>query len=202
MLSNVSNESGNQFRFQAQVGGTLGIILHTMKKLYLVFIIFITGCLRTPSVESLPARFIDRIPKPNEFVGLWSLNINSIEEVKAYKKENGFWDSSFDFKSFALNSDSTVVILASNSNSIMNHYSQETKTLSGRWFLKNAANYSGNADSNFVVEIEIISEGSKDGEISGTSIFGLNIYEENGALILWDYLGDPDHVKYLDFNKK
>ena len=164
----------------------------------------------------LPQRFINRDLRAEEFVGAWHITPNSELQVNKYVEEQppSSYGADTPFASFTLNSNGTCQIVlkiewlpgyqtqtiahetpSSYKPAFLIHYDELVNTyLSCTWKISKESDYNNDKE---VPIIDLEYEYSGD-QYTLTKFY---IFEENGKLILWNFIGDPDQFSLQDFSK-
>ncbi|MEZ4937407.1 MAG: hypothetical protein R2799_07420 [Crocinitomicaceae bacterium] len=154
-------------------------------------------------VNNLPKRQIDRKPTYRELVGFWEITSSSIQSVEKWQEKYPDWDNGFPYESFFLKEDSSVLMpLKPNKLFWRENFSKQSleDTLKGVWSIKKEPVIYGDDDSTYIVSIRL--DYYENSKRTHMEFLDLIIAEENGELILWTFLGDPDQVIYQDYKKK
>lgn len=167
------------------------------------------GCGIMSVVFGLPDRFIKRAVKAEELVGEWKITSDSEEKLNKFRETFPDWPGVAPFKTIQLSKDRTCQIKIEsqwlpnyvNSTSGMPHdeIPQDilaNNILSCSWGIAKTRVFSDSGREE-VQDLEI----SIDYPNNYRQTYGLFIYEENEALILWTFIGDPDDFVPQDFVK-
>ena len=159
------------------------------KVLVMLALLFSTsGCQR---LFGLPDRHLKVLPSPEEMVGRWTIDAASIERMKS---EQRFYPMS------KLNPEDHLIVLREGGTCSFKSYSpfqfdRNYVVSEGPWKLVLEGpdvEYEGKRAS-----LEITLTPTANAYV----VARFSIVRENGNLILWQYIGDPDRVKYADFYK-
>lgn len=165
-------------------------------------IAIIYGCGILSLVFDLPERYIDREVKTGEMIGTWSITSDSEAEVNQFVQKYPEWGISAPWKSITLNGDGSCNVkleiswLSGTSVSPTDAYSKSVISndiISCAWGLAKNENLSGKMSP--VIKLALEYPGNYGARYS------LYIVEENGELILWNFIGDPDDFRTQDFVK-
>ncbi len=149
-----------------------------------VFMIF--GC-TIGGVLGNPQRYIHREVSNSELVGTWRATADSIEEQSAFSRTYPDWPASVQWSSMTLNDDGTCRL-----------------TIEPLWRGENGQQYEQPDCMWKVTKAWAVENTSELAVVVSFEDFGkssLYIYEENGGLTLWSFIGDPDDWDMLDFRK-
>jgi hypothetical protein len=164
---------------------------------FLASIVILLGC---PQLRGSPDRHIHREVKPSELTGTWQATNASLERIihEGYSlytapKEQCFTlfkDGTCEFNGYPWY--------------LYNPAAQEQKkdymrSMTGRWTIAKESTWVLHRSVE-VPALQIDIE-TKEGNITGSIIITLFIVEEKGNIILWEYIGDPDYLTYMDFAK-
>ena len=161
--------------------------ISTLTSLSIIF-----GCGILSLIFGLPERYIERNVKTEEMVGTWSITPDSESEVNDFLQRYPSWGASAPWEAFTLNGDGTCN-LKLKTDWLGDSYSDlnEDSVISCSWDLATEKNLSDKWTP--VLELDL--------EYSNNygALYSLYIYEENGKLIIWDFIGDPDDFHPQDF---
>ena len=145
-------------------------------------------------IFELPERYIERDVKTEEMVGTWNVTSESEADVNKFLRTSPGWSISAPWKTFTLNSDGSCSVEIKN-DWLGDFYSDlATKSMkSCSWNLAREENLSHKISPVLDLDFEY-------SDAYSTS-FSLYIVEEDGKLILWNFIGDPDDFLPQDFVK-
>jgi hypothetical protein len=167
-------------------------------KLFSTFAIFsiIFGCGIMNTIFGLPERYIERDVKVAEMVGTWNVTPNSEIDVNKFVIRSPDWGASAPWKTITLNSDGSCRVELK-TGWLGKQYSNDviitSQMTSCSWNLAKEENPSHTISP--VLELNF--EYPDNYSIS----YSLYIFEENGELIVWDFIGDPDDFHPQNFVK-
>jgi hypothetical protein len=146
----------------------------------------------------LPDRSVQRKVSKNELYGSWSVSNSSVSRMEYFESENPDWDGiPFPAMLFTLQKANHITgvfnakyIRKEDKDDffLLSDY-KDTLTLVGQWDLE--------ADTMFHYKIVAQFDFPK----NHTYFYSFNLAEEDSSLVLWNYIGDPDDVKYQDYKK-
>jgi hypothetical protein len=153
------------------------------------------GCGIMSLIFGLPERYIERDVKADEMVGTWNVTPDSEADVNKFVGTFPDWGATAPWKTFTLNNDGSCIVEIKN-DWLGNFYSDlaTVNMTSCSWNLAREKNLSDKISP--VLELEF---GYPDNY--GTALFSLYIFEENGKLITWNFIGDADDFLPQDFVK-
>jgi hypothetical protein len=173
-------------------------------KVFLIFLLFIylsifVGCRR---IIGLPNRHTNRYVKPSDLYGNWRVKKDSMDNLiqDGYKKY--ITEEDHQIRLFEDSSCQICTYFYTFSNPTIEqqeqYYLHKTK---GTWKISKKGTYIRHHLVQVpVVEIKVSqSRNSPEGGVAHTKTLDFFIAEENGNLVLWKYIGDPDYRKYMDF---
>jgi hypothetical protein len=160
-----------------------------------VFIVF--GCGILSAIFDLPERYIERDVALEEMVGTWKITSDSEADVKAFVTRVSGWGiyMYLPFTILTLNDDGTCTA-EHEANWLDEAHSSDTsivRTTSCFWDLAKEENLSDKISPVIKLDFEYSNPGGRKQS--------LYIYEENGELIVWSFIGDPDDFRTQDFVK-
>lgn len=153
------------------------------------------GCGIMSVVFGMPERYIERDVSTAEMIGTWNITSDSEADVKEFVKKFPGWVAYMPFTSITLNGDGTCSA-AYQANWLNEAESSDTSvvhTTSCSWDLAKEENLSDKISPVIEVDFEF--------STNHGMIQSLYIYEENGELIVWSFIGDPDDFRTQDFVK-
>ena len=165
-------------------------------KTVLIFATFIVvfGCGIMNLIFDLPERYIERDVRVDEMLGAWSVTPHSEADVNNFIKNNPNSTVSAPWKAFTLNLDGSCDMKLEPGWLGGFNSDLATKSLSScSWSLAKEKNLSGKISPVLDLMLEYTN--------SYSAAFSLYIFEENGKLIVWDFIGDPDDFLPQDFAK-
>lgn len=155
--------------------------------------ILITGMFLGCGIVSLffppPDRYIYRDVKPEELTGTWQITAESQSIVDEFIIRYPDFPIAAPYETITLNADGFCLV----------HwlkkldFAMRTGLLGCKWEIKKSSYTTGKDIS--LVEFAFEYFGNY------TAYRSLNIFEENGELILWKYVGDPDDAVPQEFKK-
>jgi hypothetical protein len=152
----------------------------------------------------IPQRYIDREVKDVELVGFWKLTSDSENRVGSCLSADSSCFVRAPWRVIAINSNGTCQVnpeipWISDSQDILR---QPDALASCTWQLKEILGYKEDGTFRDVLGIFLRLE-HLNSQTDTYELYysGLFIVEENGELILWDYIGDPVNANYQDFKK-
>ena len=164
--------------------------------IFWVGIIALSGC---PQARGLPDRHIHRDVDSSEIIGTWQATDASIERIthegySLYTNQKNhcfklFEDGTCEFSGYPFYSYPNIV---DQKNDYMD-------SVTGQWTITKISTSAGH-HSVTVPALQIVIETKKE-IITHSVTIHLFIVEEKNHIVLWEYIGDPDYVKYMDFVK-
>lgn len=163
----------------------------------------IFGCYGLGALFGPPPHFINHPVSSEALVGTWNVVPTDVAPKTKFVRDNVYWGADTPWKSMTLNADGSCVVTIEPS-WVPSLVGTQTPLPSGvtasdyyrvsgcTWVLADIAIN----ESETVTGIYIHVPGPWTG---GTEPMYIN--EENGELILWSFIGDPDEVMYLDYRK-
>jgi hypothetical protein len=156
------------------------------------FIIF--GCGIMNVIFELPERYIEREVSVEEMIGTWNVTSDGESRVNNFVKTYPEWGASAPWKTFTLKSDGSCNVELKNDWLGDFHSALAAKSMTScSWSLAKEENLSNKMSP----VLKLAFEYSK----NYSAKFSLYIFEENGKLIVWDFIGDPDDFLPQDFIK-
>jgi hypothetical protein len=152
------------------------------------------GCGILSVIFGLPERYIERDVTPEEMVGTWNITSESETDVKEFIGRFPSWVAYTPWKTITLNSDGSCNV-ESDLNGLGEVHTNDSldKIISCSWKVGKEENLSGKQSPVLEWDLEYSNNQG--------SLRSLYIYEENGKLILWNFIGDPDEFRVQDFVK-
>lgn len=166
----------------------------------LATLVIVYGCGILSFVFDQPERYIAREVITGEMLGTWSITPDSEAEVTQFVQKYPDWGVPAPWKSITLNEDGSCDVkleigwLGAASVSPTESYSKSVISndiTSCSWGLAKDENTSGKTSSVVKLALEYLGNYS--------ALYSLYIVEENGGLILWNFIGDPDDFRMQDF---
>jgi hypothetical protein len=153
------------------------------------------GCGILNVIFGMPKRYIKRDVTPEEMVGIWTITSDSEADVKEFINRFPDWVAYTPWKTITLNDDGTCKVESDLNWMGEDHVSDTSvdKIISCSWELGKEENLNGKQSPVLEWNLEYSSNHG--------SMRSLYIYEENGELILWNFIGDPDDFRVQDFVK-
>jgi len=154
-----------------------------------------------------PKRYIDRDAKAKEMIGTWEITPESVTSVDKFINESKWWitDAPIPWKAITLNGDKTCDVRFEinwlpNENAfptsvphpLISNDVLVNDMVSCRWKISTRIRVNKEVPA-FHLDFEYPN--------NTYSMDSLYIYEENGRLILWDFIGNPDYFIFQDFVK-
>lgn len=155
------------------------------------------GCGILSAIFGLPKRYIERDVKAEELVGTWNVTPDSESDVNDFVKRFPDWGASAPWKTMVINSDGTCIVevqIAWLSHISDLSHAGANNRLPCLWRLTRDSSLDGDK----VPVIKLDFEYPNDYEMGDYSLY---IFEENGELIIWGFIGDPDNFRPQDFVK-
>jgi hypothetical protein len=172
-----------------------------------VFLFF--GCGILSFIFGLPDRYIKRDIETQELAGEWKMTPESEAELNKFRETFPDWPDFAPFKTIQLNSDKTCRVkleiqwLPNYENSPSGIPPEDipndvltNNILACSWKITKTSGFSDSGNKE-VRDIEILISYPNNYDRT----YSLFIYEENNALILWTFIGDPDDFVPQDFLK-
>jgi hypothetical protein len=144
-------------------------------------------------IFGMPERYIERDVTPEEMVGVWTVTSDSEADVKEFMERFPGWVAFTPWKTITLNADGTCSV-ESDLNWMDEEHTSETlpyRIISCSWQLGKQENLNGKQSPILEWDLEYSNNQG--------SMRSLYLYEENGKLILWNFIGDPDDFRVQDF---
>jgi hypothetical protein len=160
----------------------------------------VLGCGIMSVIFGLPDRYVHREVQAGEMVGTWQITAKSEDDVNQFVKEFPDWHIMVPLTALTLNADGNCSMnLEPGWSGGGNSDPATTSTLSCAWQLakENVLSDTDTDDKTTTV----LRLGSIDTQNGYYPEYSLYIYEENGRLILWNFIGDPDDFVPQDFAK-
>ena len=161
--------------------------------LRMVFVMFalVFSALGCQRLFGTPDRHLKVLPNREEMVGRWTIDAASIERTKS---EQRFYPMS------KLNPEDHLIVLRQDGTCSFKSYStfqfdRDYVVSEGQWKLVLEGPDVGSEGKQASLEITLTPTAND------YVVARFNIVRENGKLILWQYIGDPDRAKYADFHK-
>ena len=170
-------------------------------------LLVVFGCgIMNPSYDT-PKRYIDRDVKAKEMIGTWEITPESVTSVDKFINESKWWitDAPIPWKAITLNGDKTCDVRFEinwlpNENAfptsvphpLISNDVLVNDMVSCRWKISTRIRVNKEVPA-FHLDFEYPN--------NTYSMDSLYIYEENGRLILWDFIGNPDYFIFQDFVK-
>jgi len=159
-----------------------------------VSLLIIFGCGIMTVLFGLPERYIERDVNMDEMVGTWSVTPESESYVNSWVNRHYDWGIIAPWRSFMLNGDGSCKIEIQTDWLDASYSKLPTANMTScSWTLDKERNPSNKISP--VLELTIEYPNNYGG------IFSLYIFEENGGLIVWNFIGDPDDFLPQDFVK-
>lgn len=154
----------------------------------------VLGCGIMSVIFELPERHIERDVKIEELVGTWKVTPESESDVNSWVNQQPDWGIVSPWKTFTLNGDGSCKVELQ-ANWLGDFYADlATKSMNScSWKLEKEKNLSDNTSP--VLKLDFEYPGNY------TAMFSLHLFEEDGKLILWNFIGDPDDFVTQDFVK-
>jgi hypothetical protein len=163
--------------------------LSTVASLFVLF-----GCGIMSLIFGLPERYIERDVQTDEMIGNWSVTEESKTILNGWIKQNPDWGINVPWNTFTLNNDGSCEIELQTgwlSKFDSDLATKEMKACS--WSLAKEKNLSGKLSPVLLFDLEYPDNYDEK--------FSLYIFEQDGNLIVWDFIGDPDDFVPQDFVK-
>jgi hypothetical protein len=153
---------------------------------------------------TLPDRTVKRNIDENELYGDWTITVQSLNFIDKQQSDYPDWKSiTFPVLTFKLKTDNTVEAWLAKKYipiSIFEYPEDviDSTVISGIWKIEKDTLYKKASDVGYGNKLNLKFD------FKGNRIFFINldISEQNGKLILWSYIGDPDNLYYQEFMKK
>ena len=157
-------------------------------------LITILACWIVSTAFDIPERYVEREVAQGEMPGIWRVTPESESKVDAFTDKFPDWGASAPWKTFTLNSDSSCEIEFESAWLSASRSDLNSRTIEAcSWSLVEEENASHKVSPILKLRLDFAN--------NVTSFFSLYIYEENGELILWNFIGDPDDFNPQDFMK-
>ena len=152
-----------------------------------------------------PQRYIEREVNNSELVGTWQMTANSESKIEAYlQHQDDFWSvSPAPWKSITLNQNGSCEIKLEISWASDNEVlKQKDASSTCTWKVDKILGYDEQGSSKYVPGLIVYFEYYNKQE-SKYYVYHSESYiaTENKALVIWDFIGDPDYLRYQDFHK-
>ena len=141
----------------------------------LFFILAITCCITSVGCGILPDRNVKRTVDPAELVGIWELTSESL----ALLKREGYTPATDQVHRLEFLPDGEMSYASVHDGVEFNYVDQRAV-----WYVKN--------ENKIAITIK---------QPNLTTYSGFGIAEENGRLILWSFLGDPDSWEFIEYKR-
>jgi hypothetical protein len=152
------------------------------------------GCGILSLIFDSPDRYIDREVRPQEMTGTWKIIPTGETEVDAWVMEEPDWGIYLPWKAMSLNEDGSCSVAIEPGWLRAAHADKAAgDLLSCAWKLSEIDNLDGEPVPG--LELDLKYPGNYD------MLYSLYLYEENGELVLWNFIGDPDDFQTQDFVK-
>jgi len=139
--------------------------------------------------RGLPDRHLHQLPDASELVGIWKVDSNTLQRLR--DSYEGLSKTKIDDHALVLRKDGTCSF-----KTYWDFDSDQNYAISeGTWKLAMLETVAGKGQRGAAVVVNFKAAGA--GEVE-TKFW---IARENGILVLWKYIGDPDYTRYADFHQ-
>ncbi len=152
-----------------------------------------------------PQRYIEREVNSSELVGTWNITADSETRIESYLQHpDDFWPASpAPWKSVTLNQDGSCEIQFETSWADDNDALKQLDAPSTcAWKVRKIAGYDKQGSSKYVPGLTVYfgRYNKKEDQYYGNDSESYIVIEDN-KLVLWNFIGDPEYLRYQDFHK-